>query len=418
MQVRAITVNAASLAAEWNIQGNSPLGTDQAQARDSGFGPECRVSISREGKSLSRQQAAQAEKEKDVRSAQSIREEKKLLRQQEEAQRAKEIREGYREKLNEIEKQITDYNTSYAKFDMRSVVYDADLMQKTVEKQQELKEAMRSQKQFQAEEGQRRAREAQQMAMQAAQYQEEIDENNRDLLTLLKTMEEAEKAEDERENGEVKSDGSGAGVDASGTGNSVSDVIKGSAAQFMTSSINREQDVQERMAEIDESGRWFLNTAASITQNVLKKSAEIRATLDDESYTDEQIAEMMQNFQEGMAQNFDNVKNFRAFGLKVQRDMREARIQHIADDPLKGLQETKKSMNQSAIDAALGEARQSGLEKASQELADEVRELIDERNDVDGVRQDKEEEKEAQAKEAEEQEKKAEEQERKAEEQA
>lgn len=398
MQIKAITVNAAgTMAAERGLQGAGSPGAAQMQTESSkGFGPECRVTISKEGKKLSRRQTAQAEK--GAQGTQSVREERRLLRQQEEAELAKEIREGYRERLNEIDKQITEYNTSYAKFEMKKVLYDAALMDKTVEEQQKLKEAMQSQKQFQTEEGQRRAREAQQMAMQAAQYKDEIDENNRDLLTLLKTMEEAEKAEDERENGEAAGDSNGSGTSASGTINSVSDVIQNSATQFMTSSVNRERGVEELLAAVRESGHWFLDTADSITQNVLRESANIRAAFDDDAFTDETIAEMMQSFQEGMALNFDNVKNFRAFGLQVLRDTQEAKIQHIADDPLKGMQETKKSMRQSAVDAALGEARQSSLDKASQELEDEVKKLIDERNDVDRIPQEKEEDEEEQVK--------------------
>lgn len=95
-----------------------------------------------------------------------------------------------------------------------------------------------------------------------------------------------------------------------------------------------------------------------------------------------------------MAQNYKDVYSYRTFGLQVLRDAKDARIQHIADDPLKGLQETKNSMMLSAVDAALGEARQSSLDKASQELADEVEKLIDERNNVDRIQPDEAEEKE------------------------
>ncbi|MCM1191076.1 MAG: hypothetical protein NC123_04710 [Butyrivibrio sp.] len=397
MQVESIMINAAGLAAGQVMQGNSLSGIRQAQAEDSDrFGPECRVTISREGRSLSRQQAAQAETESG--STRSVREERKLLRQQEAAELDKEIRDGYREKLNEIDKQITEYNTSYnGKMEMRKVIYDAELMEKTLDEERELREAMQSQKQFQTEEGQRRAREAQQLAMQAAQYKEEVDENNRDLLTLLKTMEEAEKAENEQENGEAGDDGSS--IDASGAGNSVSDVLRGSATQFMTSSVNREMGVEELLGAIEDSGHWFLDTADSITRNVLRESANIRAAFDDEAFSNKDLAEMMESFQEGMALNYDNVKNFRAFGLQVLRDVSDLKIQHIADDPLNGMQQTKESMMLSAVDAALGEARQGSLDKESRELAEEVQKLIDERNDVDRIPQEREDNLEEQAEE-------------------
>ncbi len=398
MQVKGIAVNAAGmLAAERGIQGNR----NQTQPKGNMFGAECRVTISQEGQKLSRRQTAQ--KEKDAQGTQSLKEERMLLRQQEEAELSKKIREGYREDLNEIDKQITAYNNSYNKFEMKKVAYDAALMDKTLEEQQKLKEAMQSQKQFQAEEGQRKAREAQQMAMQSAQYKEEIDENNRDLVTLLKTMEEAEKAKEEQENCEAEEGGRGESV----TGNSASDVIQSSATQFVASSLKREEGVQELLAKVGESGHWFLDTANSITTNVLQRSADIRAALEDESFTDGQIAEMIQSFQENMALNYDNVEKFRSFGLQVLRDVQEDKLQHIADNPLKGMQEIKKSMMLSAADAALGEARQSTLDKASQELEDEVKKLIDERNDVDKIQQDKKEEEEEQAKKAEDEEEQA-----------
>lgn len=383
MQIKAITVNAAGMtAAEQGMQGNR----NQLQPESSMFGPECRVTISREGRSLSRQQKVQEET-----GAHSVKEERMLLRRQEEAELSKEIREGYRESLNEIDKQITDYNSSYARFERDKVIYDAELMEKTLEEQQELMQAMNSQKQFQMEEGQRRAKEAQQMAMESAQYKEQIDENNRDLLTLLRTVEESEKAEDKRENGETgNNNGSQADIDMSDAANSMGGIIQGSAIQLMTSSINRDEDVQELLETIEESAHWFINTADSITQNILQKSSEIRDSLDNESFTDQQIAEMMHDLQDGIALNYDNVKNFRAFGIQVLRDVQEAKLQQMGASPLTDLQETKKSMMLSAADAALGEARHSGLDKTSHELAEEVRDLIDKRNDVDKIQQDKE----------------------------
>ena len=383
MQIKAITVNAAGMtAAEQGMQGNR----NQLQPESSMFGPECRVTISREGRSLRRQQKVQEET-----GAHSVKEERMLLRRQEEAELSKEIREGYRESLNEIDKQITDYNSSYARFERDKVIYDAELMEKTLEEQQELMQAMNSQKQFQMEEGQRRAKEAQQMAMESAQYKEQIDENNRDLLTLLRTVEESEKAEDKRENGETgNNNGSQADIDMSDAANSMGGIIQGSAIQLMTSSINRDEDVQELLETIEESAHWFINTADSITQNILQKSSEIRDSLDNESFTDQQIAEMMHDLQDGIALNYDNVKNFRAFGIQVLRDVQEAKLQQMGASPLTDLQETKKSMMLSAADAALGEARHSGLDKTSHELAEEVRDLIDKRNDVDKIQQDKE----------------------------
>ncbi len=398
MEIRAITVNAADTAAAGRgVQGFGPLNVNQEQAegRDI-FGAECRVTISRKGKELSRQQAEQAET--DTRSAQSLRGEKRLLHQQEQIRLSKEIRDGYREKLNEIEKEIEGYNTSDARFDKsKASPANMAMISETIEEREKLKTTLENQKQFQAEENQRLAKEARQMAMQAAGYQDEIDENNRELATLLKTVEEAEKAEEEREGGEAAESGSDTG--ASAEGNSVGDVIGNAATHFMASSTNREWRVEEMMDNLEAAGNWYVDTADSITRNVLQGSAGIRAAMDDPgAFTDEQIAEMMEAFQEGMRQNLDDVRDFRSFGLEVLRDTRDIRRQHTADAPLQGMQEAKDSMMLSAVDAAIGEERQGALNKASQKLADEVEELIDERNDVDGIRQDEEQDEEEQDK--------------------
>lgn len=406
MQIRSITVNAAGLAAGTDMQGNSPMvnqvshaaGRTQAGGRNT-FGPECKVSISQEGKDLSRQQSA----EKSAQSTASVKEERMLLRKQEEAQRSKEIREGYREKLNEIDKTIKDLNNSYPESKKRKAEdnedpYDAKMMDEAMKNRQDLREAMQDQKDFQAQESQRLEKEAQQLAMQSAKYKQEVDDNNRDLLTLLKTMEEAEKAEEERENGGVKASGNSVSASASGTQDPAGGILKASAAQFMTSAVNREWNVEQLLAGFKEDGNWFLDTADSITRNILQKTDGIRAALDDEAVTDEQLAEMMKSLQDGLADNYENVENYRGWGLQVLRLAREDKIQHLADDPLKGMQNIKKSVHQSVVDAALGEARQSGLDKASRELADEVKKLIDERNDVDSIRQDREEDEEEQEK--------------------
>ncbi len=400
MQVKAITVNAAGLAAERGIQRNGVSGVNQVKTETNNmFGPECRVTISQKGRSLSRQQTVQAET--DAGNSQSVRGERKLLRQQEQMRLSKEIRDSCRENLNEIEKQIEGYNTSYTGFD-RSNVSSANLamINETVEEREKLKAALEDQKLLQAEESQRLAAEARQMAMKSAGYQDEIDNNNRELATLLKTMEEAEKAEEQREGGEGLEAGGDAG--ASPAGNSVGDVIKNSTAHFMSSSMNREWRVEEMMDNLKASGSWYVDTADSITRSVLQKCADIKAALDDpEAFTDEQITEMMEDFQSGIGKSLEDVRDFRSLGLEVLRDTRDIRLQHMANSPLRDLQRTKDGMAQSAAAAALGEASQGRLDEASQALAEEVKDLIDQRNDVDRTLTEDEEEKEEQLQEEE-----------------
>ena len=374
MQIRTITVNAAGLdyfGAERNIQGK----TQQAASVDNAFGPQCRVTISQEGRSLSRQQAEEQERTKQ--SAQSARIERELYRRQEEAEQNKHIADGYREQLEKIEKSMEALNHSYRT--------EADT--ETIDKEQEVLRAMREQKQAQMEENQKRAKEAQQMSMQSAKYQEEIDGNNRDILTLLKSLEEAEKAEEEQEYGDLKTDSGASGADHS-AGNG----IQNSAAQFMTSSLNRELGVEEMLTGLDDEGHQLVDAAGSITRNVIRESQGIRAALDDEAFTDDERAELMESFQERVGAAYLDAELSRAHGLHILQTARDYKIQRLADDPNRGMQQAKESMMLSAADTAIRETVQGSLGEDSQELKDQVEKLIDERNDVDRTRQDKEDE--------------------------
>lgn len=340
MQIKGLTVNAAGImpagVAMWEKK-------NQMQSEGGMFGPECRVTISREGRNLSGRQMAQSET--GTQNAQSVRAERMLLREQEEAELAVGIREGFREELNEIDEKIKALNASYASFEEEMKIDKefkkttlAETMKRTVKELKNLKEAMNQQKKFQTEEAQRRAKEAQQMAMQqSVRCQEEIDENNRDLVALLKTMEEAEKAEDGR-----KIDGAEGSSEASGSGDSVRDAIQDSVVQFMSSSASREKGVEEMLAHAGESGLFYFDVADAVTQNVLRKSADIRAALDNEAYTDDQLEEMMREFREEMKLNVKDVKYSRSFGMDVLRNVRNARIGHLGDDPLKGVDEAKR----------------------------------------------------------------------------
>ncbi|MCM1192239.1 MAG: hypothetical protein NC123_12805 [Butyrivibrio sp.] len=95
MQVKAITVNAAEMMTErQSIPGNGI----QAQAESNYmFAPECKVTISREGRNLSRQQMAQAES--NVQSTKSVAVESNPLSKQEETK-------GLRENLMEMFREI------------------------------------------------------------------------------------------------------------------------------------------------------------------------------------------------------------------------------------------------------------------------------------------------------------------------
>ena len=384
MQIKGVGVSTAGMMTGVSgIQVNGGF----SELEEDMFGPEYEVTISEEGRNLSRQQTAQ--KEMGVIGAQNSGETRALLRQLEEDQLAEKKRQGYYDELEELEKQIKVMNAAYGR--MRSdLSYNDPLMKELVEKQQLLEEKMQEHKDFQEEESLRRLKEAQRMAaMQASQYQEEIDENNRDLVTMLKTMEEADKAEDAQGNGVPENDGDG----ASDTEYSAGDTIHNSAQWLMKSSLNHEKGVEELSGKVEDLGHWFLSQANETAQNLLKTSTSIKKAIADESFTNGQIDEMMESFRREVKAKSEEAYIDGSFGTQILRDMRDVKLQRIADNPLQAMQQTKNGMVQAAADAVIGEARNSSLDKASDKLAEEVEELIDERNHVDRIPQDEEAEK-------------------------
>lgn len=368
---------------------NIPETGDQIQSADDLFGPGYEVSISEEGrKLLEGQTGEEAQKDAGSQGIQLDEGTRMLLRQLEEDQQAGKTRNGYYDELEELEKQIKVMNAAYGSMN-RSKAYNDPLMKEVVKQQQLLQEEMQEQKDFQAEEALKRLKEAQQAAaMRTSRHQEEIDENNRDLVTLLKTVEEAKKAEEEQKDNSVEGEDSS----ASGTENSASDAIHNSATGLMKSSLNHERGVEELSDMVSDGGHYFLSKADGIAQNLLKKSKLLKVAVQDESFTIGQLEEAMESFRSEVKTNCEEAYIFGSFGTQVLRDMRDVKLQRIADNPLQSMQQIKDGMMQAASDAALGEARQSGIDKTSEKLAEEVQRLIDERNGVDRTPQDEAEE--------------------------
>ena len=367
---------------------NIPETGDQIQSADDLFGPGYEVSISEEGrKLLEGQTGEEAQKDAGSQGIQLDEGTRMLLRQLEEDQRARKTRNGYYDELEELEKQIKVMNAAYGSMN-RSKAYNDPLMKEVVKQQQLLQEEMQEQKDFQAEEALKRLKEAQQAAaMRTSRHQEEIDENNRDLVTLLKTVEEAKKAEEEQKDDSVEGEDSS----ASGTENSTSGAIHNSATGLMKSSLNHERGVEELSDMVGDGGHYFLSKADGIAQNLLKKSKLLKVAVQDESFTIGQLEEAMESFRSEVKTNCEEAYIFGSFGTQVLRDMRDVKLQRIADNPLQSMQQIKDGMMQAASDAALGEARQSGIDKTSEKLADEVEELIDERNGVGRTPEEKKE---------------------------
>ena len=80
-----------------------------------------------------------------------------MRRSQEETERDKSTKEEYRDKLDEIDKKISTFNSSYSKKKDRD---------ETIGKQQEVLRAMRNLKEFQDEQSRRLAKKARQAAIE------------------------------------------------------------------------------------------------------------------------------------------------------------------------------------------------------------------------------------------------------------
>ncbi len=345
-------------------------------------GPQCKVTISKEGRKLSEQSDRQP-----ARSAQSLKAEKMMLRQCKETEQADETQDEYMALLEEINNSIKSMNNSY----------QAGADKETIEKKQQVMRTMREQKQKQLEENQRKAKEAQQMAMQSSEIQDEVDKNNRDLLVMLKSIEESEKSEEENEHKGGNAEESGS--NGAQSENGVSDKIHNSAAQFTASSAKREMDVVGMIHALNEEGHAYLDKADEIVQNALEEAEDLKAFLADGNAADAEKEEAVSRYREKVMAGYSDLSAYRRRGLQMIRDSKECRIEHIKYNPLQGMEETKDSMMQSAVDAAFNEATQGKLDETSQELEDAVEELVDERNDMDHVEEPKEEQKEEEQKE-------------------
>lgn len=386
MQIRMFTGNGINVAANKTAQAK----VQPAQNAGSMFGAQCRVTISREGRKLSEQKGAHA-----AQSAQSIKAEKLLLRQQEQTAGTDDAKNEYLELLEEIDSKINAISHSYASGED----------DETVLKKQQLIKAMREQKQKQLEENQRNAKEAQQLAMQSSEFQQEIDDNNRDLLIMLESIRESEKCEEEREKSR-NGDSEGAQTEnKADTEGGVGDVIKNAAAHFGAASARREMDVTGMIRALGEDGHNYIAKADAIVRGAADELANIQDALASDDFSEDEKKQIVLNYHEKMMADrggfnqyrhsgIQEIKDARRRGIQEIKDARECRIKHIADNPLQGVEETKKSMLQSAVDAAVNEASQGKLEETSEELEDKVEELIDERNDVSHSEVEEEEEQE------------------------
>jgi hypothetical protein len=330
------------------------------------------ITISRKGKDLSKQQTTQ--------SVQTTRKEQMLLNQQEKEEQAKKVQNSYRDKLTEINKQLKDLNNSYSR--------KQDLTMTEKEKW-EIIDEMQEQKEFQEEESQRLTKEAQKMALQYSKCDEKVDENKRDLVALLKIIEESHKDDDE-ENRTGKSDSSSDDESLQGETKSVGDSIQNVANEYAAQSMRGELGVTDKLTNLADNGKELINKASSMIKSTYDEIENISKALDDDSFTEEEKANMITKFQEEFAPSYKDMKDYRAWGLQNLQDARDLKIQHISDNSLNNMEKTQEDLMKFANASTLGQARYETLDKTSQDLDDEIDKLIDKQKDIDTTKEDEE----------------------------
>jgi hypothetical protein len=151
-----------------------------------------------------------------------------------------------------------------------------------------------------------------------------------------------------------------------------------------------ELGVTDKLTNLADNGKELINKSSSMIKSTYDEIENISKALDDDSFTEEEKANMIAKLQEGLASSYKDIQDYRAWGLQNLQDARDLKIQHISDNPLKDMGRTKEDLMQLANDATLGQARYETLDKTSQDLDDEIDKLIDKQKDIDNTKENEE----------------------------
>lgn len=328
------------------------------------FGPQCRVTISQEGRKLSEQSKAGEAMSFTAGSTERL-----LLRQQKQAEQS---RNEQSETLEEISGLMSAIRNSYS----------AGEDKETITNKQEALNKLLELKARQKEENAQRAEDAQGSAAGASKEQEEIDRKNADLYLILKTLEEKDEDEQGSENSGAESDT--AKSDAEQT--SASSQFQQSAAMLGVSAAKREMQAAGMIEGMFQSGYGRLAEADAMLHEVqaeldlaMEPLAKGNLSADEQNQL---MAEHIERADAMLQSNYGEIMDLRRKGHQEIRDAQEVSLKHIAVSPLDGVDAAKQAIMEAGVTAAFREASQDTLDKASEELEERVREAIDKRNDT------------------------------------
>lgn len=338
------------------------LRTNSANA-ESVFGPQCRVTISREGRKLSSEMKAAEPKR-----VTSTGMERLLLRQQ----RLNEMDKSEQaDTINEISDLISDIKNSYT----------AGEDKKTIAEKQDALNRLLDLKARQEAENRQREKDAAGGAAGAAKEQEEIDRKNADLYLMLKTFEEKDEEEGAGDTG-AKSDT----ADTDEGQGSVGDQFQESASMLGVSAAKRELQAKGVIDDMYDSGYGRLAEADAMMREIqaeldLAAESSGRENLSEDERS-QLVSEHIGRSIDMMVAHYGEIADLRRQGYQAIQDARELELRHIGASPLDGVDRAKQAIMDAGAAAALHEVSQGALDKASEELEERVQEALDRRDDV------------------------------------
>lgn len=348
------------------------------------FGAQCKVTISREGKKLSKESIQETPKNSMAASAGRL-----LMREQQQAETDKKESSNM---LDEISVLMDEIRNSYASGEDKE----------TIAKKQDALQRLLDLKARQDQENKQRAEDAAGSAAAASKEQNEIDQKNADLYLLLKSLEEKEDEasgsssdakESETEDTEYKSGGIGA-------------EISQSAAMLGASAAKRELQAKGTIDELRSDGYNKIAKANEMMREIQAELDLAKEAAGKEGLRAEERQELVSGHMEtakGMLlSNYDEIMHLRSSGIQETKDARELDLKHIQTSPLDGVKQAKQTILQTGVDAAQNEVAQNTLDKASNELEQRVQEAIDKRNEAPAAPEDVEEAEKEKAEETEE----------------
>lgn len=348
------------------------------------FGAQCKVTISREGKKLSKESAQETQKNSMAASAGRL-----LMREQQQAETDKKESSTM---LDEISGLMDEIRNSYASGEDKE----------TIAKKQDALQRLLDLKARQDQENKQRAEDAAGNAAAASKEQSEIDQKNADLYLLLKSLEE----EEDEASGSPSDTKESETEDAEHKPGGIGDEISQSAAMLGASAAKRELQAKGTIDELRADGYNKIAKANEMMREIQAELDLAKEAAGKEGLRAEERQELVSGHMEtakGMLlSNYDEIMHLRSSGIQETKDARELDLKHIQTSPLDGVKQAKQTILQTGVDAAQNEVAQSTLDKASKELEQRVQEAIDKRNEAPAASEDVEEAEKEKAEETEE----------------